>query len=1725
MFANVKSKRKFLKGALFATGAGSMVVVISCGSGSGENEGTKISVGAEGETTKTVTVDTNNNNRSGLVKATEQPQNLGKATLKVGNTEYVATEQDGRYVFNIKVPANVTEAILKIEKPGFVPVEKKISLKGDNISLKAQLQTAISKTVDKAQLRAGENESLVIALTKNGDIKTYSSLKKAVSDESNTLVISANTTLIDKWQDISKIKVKLRKFEPTPEDISAFPGVFKDDKGNTIETGGFSFEELTAVYQNGTEAPLRANPSKARDSCLWRVEKYLSSSALETIKNHGDSDEDKPGCQVPIYVFDYEKGVWSKLGTADVKLSNGTLVECNNIDTTKDYAYYADICVTNSEIPRWLNIDWVTTEKLEEKKVHLKFVDDKGNPLSNVWVEIFTNNYWYGAATNSTGEVDLTIYESKTLNVNNYTLNYYSSTYGYGSLNLGGIVQNATAGSYNYEGTITIPNPYDAKLVIQVKNGANKYVCVQGITDSTYFNCGYTDANGGISFPVKKGETYRIYGAKLKETTVTVDEDIKTISLTEANTPPEVYIYIYPNPVKVNGTATVSVSAFDIDGDSLQIEEFKVDNQTVEVKPALTTAGYLYLYKTITGIESNKTISVKISDGNTSETREATISVKNNIPPVITYIEVKQDKSYIAPENGIYHVTQNKDIKIKAYGYDPDGNIQSWEISPTDYVVEQNKEAGEFTLNFDKVGNYTLTVKAIDDNGAYTERQITFSVLDDIAPTITDFTLLTDKTLQLGDQYPISFTLEDKDNTKEDFTIKVYITNDNFTSDNILGSYTLTESWQSGVFWGRGEIEIPTDIKPGLYNLKLEVSDGIKTDTKFIKNIPIGNRPPEIVYLSPIPEEVEIGNEISLKVTVKDPDNDDLTVIWYVDDKQQKTDVGKGEVTSVLDWSSDEEGIHKIKLEITDGKNTITREWNITVYNPNAQKIRLYLPVAGAYVATLDNDFNVQKLYQADENGIVEIDKPDSSTVNLAFVLTPDVFLTKEQIWEITVFALANQNENNYRQGNLEFNATYWNGVLTTGEVKVEDLQKIPFAKDLTKINPSWQSWSDVANDLDSNEDGRISKDELYSYILSKLDKNGDGEIELSETKEYWSQNWDNGVTALVLGDIPVDAINNYHLLKPFLINNLVRAKNIEGDTNKLLYKFVQIELPFFSQDSEEYYQIYHDTLGELYEYNSNKTRNVLAVTIPDENGKWSVGISYTGWGENNNLIFKGKIFFNNNDSLVINSPDDLDNAEKLSILNGTVWPIYAIDKAGFFHNLFIADYYGPENYYPETYIIPTDLPKYGDIRIYESENRYVEYIAYPIKDNEVNATNVIEKAPFFAIVNKGNGILEFKTSANAGVKSIWVDLQGSTPTKGFALEYFGPYKEQLDLTKVENIFKGIKTTSGNLYDEVIKSVIDNGTIKIENAGINLYPLEETYEDVIRKYLSGQIVGHYYYEVDNWSTNQLPDFITPQLVGQETYNYLKVDPDKVLAWFITNEDKTIYTFAEDGKKVSCGTLELSNTDVNMHEFSINITCGNQSLHGGYYPDANYFYYYVNNNFNVQWDGWVTYVSDNAICISGEVVSCSEEVENCPYGESQNICFFVEQPEIKKEDIEGYVWNIIPEKDCAKFENGTFYFLNDGQGNFTAIGNYTVENGKVIVTTPEEQDIIEPIDKTPDGNLLFAIVVRNSTSTALDSYELGIHSNSCWVEKLEESQTEKEESIVKKVLRTFFPFLP
>jgi len=259
----------------------------------------------------------------------------------------------------------------------------------------------------------------------------------------------------------------------------------------------------------------------------------------------------------------------------------------------------------------------------------------------------------------------------------------------------------------------------------------------------------------------------------------------------------------------------------------------------------------------------------------------------------------------------------------------------------------------------------------------------------------------------------------------------------------------------------------------GKYTVVLNVTDnagGVSTSSLKV-TVSVENVPPVIVSYAPQENNLVMNENETLlfNVTVTDANGDSLSYQWYLD-KQKLTGKNNREYTYTASYAS--AGNHTVKVEITDGKDTVSHIWNITVLNVNLPpELVAYEPAYNVVytnetspvrfavnVRDLDENFGLRYLWFLDGNQVfgesansyIYLEEPDfkSSGTHTVMVMVYDSEdASVSMSWTVYV-----SNVNRAPECTIEITPkgyVFNEGTTITANAKVSDL-------DGDKITPAW---------------------------------------------------------------------------------------------------------------------------------------------------------------------------------------------------------------------------------------------------------------------------------------------------------------------------------------------------------------------------------------------------------------------------------------------------------------------------------------------------------------------------------------------------------------------------------------------------------------------------------------------------------------------------------------------
>ncbi len=285
------------------------------------------------------------------------------------------------------------------------------------------------------------------------------------------------------------------------------------------------------------------------------------------------------------------------------------------------------------------------------------------------------------------------------------------------------------------------------------------------------------------------------------------------------------------------------------------------------------------------------------------------------------------------------NVTETETVSIQPTAVDPDGDFIRYTFS--DPV---HKKTGKWETHYEAAGVYQVNVTASD--GEFSDSStITLTVHQknrEPSIKIKDDTI----TVNEGQEFSIDVTATDPDNDN----LNIVLENIPPGASFVDGTFTWVPQFNSAI--GKTDSAWHNFISSSSYlNRKLSkekavvwlsfvASDGTTTVNYPVKvTIKNTNQPPTILDYLPQTEITVKQNEPTIfHATAKDPDNDPLKYTWTFSARE-----GRVKGTDTVERTFTTPGKKKVRLSVSDGRDTIVKEWHVTVtpeeYIPPAPQI------------------------------------------------------------------------------------------------------------------------------------------------------------------------------------------------------------------------------------------------------------------------------------------------------------------------------------------------------------------------------------------------------------------------------------------------------------------------------------------------------------------------------------------------------------------------------------------------------------------------------------------------------------------------------------------------------------------------------------------------------------------------------------------------------------------
>jgi len=333
----------------------------------------------------------------------------------------------------------------------------------------------------------------------------------------------------------------------------------------------------------------------------------------------------------------------------------------------------------------------------------------------------------------------------------------------------------------------------------------------------------------------------------------TQDVESKTVVVNKfvpVNVVPVANFSYSPLDLSVCGVMVFTSTSYDVDGSIIK-EEWDLNNDGVfEVSGHSVSKNF-----TQSGVY---VITLKVTDNSGAvdvEKKTLTINCQTpvNIPPVANF-------TYI-PKNPLV----NQAINFTSNSYDVDGSIvkEEWDLN-NDGVFEISGHL--VSKAFSKQGNYTVTLRVTDDDGAQDTEKKTIVVVNPVpvnVPPVANFTYVP-KNITEGDNVAFTSTSYDPD------------------------GYIVAYEWLvDGIYVSSGPTMNTSFTVSGIHSVKLTVTDNLGAKDSETKQIFVYCKPNvlPVADFTYNPSNPKAKEQVTFTSTSYDPDGHIVSYEWFVNGK------------------------------------------------------------------------------------------------------------------------------------------------------------------------------------------------------------------------------------------------------------------------------------------------------------------------------------------------------------------------------------------------------------------------------------------------------------------------------------------------------------------------------------------------------------------------------------------------------------------------------------------------------------------------------------------------------------------------------------------------------------------------------------------------------------------------------------------------------------------------
>jgi len=624
---------------------------------------------------------------------------------------------------------------------------------------------------------------------------------------------------------------------------------------------------------------------------------------------------------------------------------------------------------TNKTVEENLIID------LRKATIKGKLLTKKGLPVPNV--TIYWNRDWYNyGITDENGSFEIDTYKEgdgylyaynkdtyETVDINEsvYSKRYVVNGVKKGQItDLGNIIVNAD----NYPPTITSVtfNPENPKV-------SDNFEIIINATDPDgddlnykLTSSGWNSDNISISQDETNNNVFNITAAKsgYYYFTVTVSDGKNTVTKNIS-----VYVQDHSKPIirSVEYTFPNNKSYYDKSQDvNIVVNAYSEEGNALDYQFELTN------YST------GETIQLQ-SNGNTATLTtdipngyyKLKITVSDAYNKVYTYRYFTVDDT-VAPEinqlllnnkstTNIYLTKpSNESINLNIFANLKDNKVSNptWFIYINGQSIKESGTEINKTVTLNNSGTYYGYVSVRDDQYRNDYKYFTVTVADNLKPVIRSITVNPSSVIKSTN----GFVDKNGNNITEiNVSVDAYDP-ENETLTYSFGTLNNNTPLKTSANWAVYEI---TGMETGKYAIEIKISDGTNTVNDFAQFEIEENKAPIITQMY-VPSQAKAGKTIDLYASAYDPNNDEITYHWEVNNGTLENENSKEAKLTLPD-----EGNVTVTLTVSDGEHNVAKTKTVEVIK-NQPPIIQYLGIENSVVS----DSITLKAYYYDTDGYIE---------------------------------------------------------------------------------------------------------------------------------------------------------------------------------------------------------------------------------------------------------------------------------------------------------------------------------------------------------------------------------------------------------------------------------------------------------------------------------------------------------------------------------------------------------------------------------------------------------------------------------------------------------------------------------------------------------------------------------------------------------------------------------